>query len=252
MSLAEILKRTEKVLVDNSPSILTGIAVAGTVTTAILTARSTLKADRYLREEMAGWEVEVMEPRQKIQLLWKFYIPPALSCGLTVFAIIGANQIGNRRAAAMAAAYSISEKAFEEYKAKVVDKLGEGKERSIRDEIMQDRISDDPPCTRDVIITDREVLCYDAYSDRYFESDMETIKKAQNDINYVILHDYYASLSDFYERLGITRTQYSDEIGWNLDRLLEIEFTTALTEDQRPCICINFKVQPIRGYHRLS
>jgi hypothetical protein len=249
MELADVAKRLERFVSNNSPSILSAVSVVGTVTTAILTGRATFKAAGVIREHTD----QQTPPREKLELIWKLYIPPVASGIGTVACIIFANRIGTRRAAAMAAAYSLSERAFEEYRHKVVERLGEKKERGIQDEIAQDRVLNNPPGKTEVIVTGRGlVLCYDMYTGRYFESDIEAIRKAQNDLNQKILNDYYASLSDLYDLLGLARTTTSDEVGWNCDKLLEITFSTTMSDDGRPCIAISFRVDPIRNYYRVS
>ena len=80
---------------------------------------------------------------------------------------------------------------------------------------------------------------------------METLKKAQNDTNYQVLNDVYASLGDFYSRVGLARTSISEEVGWNSNKLLELEFSTTMSEDGRPCISIGFHVDPVRNYHKV-
>ena len=259
MALSEIVKRVGKLASDNSPAILTAIGVTGTLTTVVLAVKAGMKAEQILQAEMddrvhkAGsiTRVEDFTPQEKVELTWTCYIPAAGSAVATIVCIILANRIGNRRAAALAAAYAISEKAFVEYKDKVVEKLGEKKEQQVRDEIAQDRITK-TPLGETVIIGTGSVLCFESFTGRYFLSDMETIKKAQNDTNYQILNDYYASLTEFYNRVGLPRTAVSDEFGWNSDKMLELEFSTALAEDGRPCLSINFAVTPIRDYYRIS
>lgn len=251
MNLAEIIKRAEKFTVDNSPVILTAIGVTGSLTTAYLTGKATFKAAELIQETKGRDEDLWMPADDKAKLIWKLYIPAASTAAITVIAIVGANRIGTRRAAAVAAAYTISEKAFVEYKEKVVEKLGEKKEQSVRDEIQQDRVKRRPVDENTVIVTGGgEVLCFDHFTGRYFKSDMESLKKAQNDLNYRILHHSYASLSDFYERIGLPATSFSEEVGWSSDQQLELLFSTCLSQDGRPCIAIDFDVSPIRGYHR--
>lgn len=192
-------------------------------------------------------------PRDKIKLVWKLYIPAAGMGVLTVAAIVCANRIGTRRTAAMAAAYSITEKAFTEYQDKVAEKVGQRKEQGFRDEIEQERITNNPVSTREVIITGGgNVLCYDKFTGRYFQSDVESLKKAQNDLNAQVLNDFYASLTDFYNLIGLKGTSMSDELGWNSDKLMQLRFSTVLSEDGRPCISIDFSVTPIRNYYKLN
>lgn len=260
MTLSEILKRTEKLVADNSPAILTAVGVTGVVTTAFLAGRASFKAARLIddyedqiREGQRANLVPDFSTKEKIQVTWKLYIPAVGTGILSITAIILANRIGTRRAAAVAAAYSLSEKAFAEYKTKVVEKIGTHKDDSIRAEVAQDRVNANPISSREVIITGNgDVLCYDSITGRYFNSNIETLRKAQNDINKIIIQDMYASLYDFYTLIQLPPTPYSNEVGWNVDGLLELEFSTVLAEDGRPCISLDYRIFPIREYHRLQ
>jgi hypothetical protein len=237
---------------NNSPVILTAIGVTGVVTTAILTGKATIKAV-YLLEEEAMHREQPISDKETFELVWKLYIPAAGTGLLTIVAIIFADRIGSRRAAAVAAAYTITEKAFAEYRGKIVEKLGNTKEQSFRDEIAQDRVDRNPPDSAQVIIAGGgSVLCFDSYTGRYFLSDLETIKQAQNTINYRILHDSYASLSDFYERVGLPSTAISDNVGWNSDKQVELNFSATITESGKPCIVIDFHVMPIHNFDRFN
>ncbi|SRR6266540_517707 len=256
MTLMALAKQAEKLIADRSPMILTAIGVTGTITTAVLTGRATLKARLLLQNVDPIYDPhnphDAFTAKEQFLCVWKVYVPPVAVGALTVASIISANQIGTRRAAAMAAAYAVSEKAFVEYKEKVLEKIGENKERAIRDDIAQDQVNKNPITSQEIIITGGGgVLCYEPYTGRYFHSDMESLKKAQNDLNYQVLNNYYASLSDFYDLVGLPRTEMSDEVGWNSDDILELAFSVVLSEDGRPCISINFKTVPIRNYSRV-
>lgn len=256
MDFRPILKRLEKATIDNSPAILTAIGITGTVTTAYLTAKATLKAHALLREEVARVNHGIPQSRQTeptrkdvFLMTWKFYIPAATTGVVTIAAIFGANRVSTRRAAAMATAYSISERAFSEYKEKIVEKIGENKERAYRDEIAQERVEKNPVDEKTVIITGGgEVLCYDQFTGRYFKSSMEAIRQAENKLNHVILHDGYASLTDLYYELGLSPTSFSDEVGWTSDYLLDIKVSTTMSEDNRPCLSIDFDIRPSRYF----
>ena len=255
--LGELAKRFEKLVTDNSPSILTAIGVTGALTTAYLTGKATLKAANLIQYgeygSIGNTKHRDFNTKDKAKLCWKFYIPAAVSATLTVAAIISANRIGSRRAAALAVAYSVSERAFEEYRNKVVQRLGDKKEQSLRDEIATERINRNPVDNKMVIITGRgEVLCYEEFTGRYFNSDMEALRKAQNDINEQVINDSYAALSDLYTLLGLPQTTNSDEVGWNLDRLLKLTYSYVGAEDGTPCISVGFSVFPVRFYNRLS
>ena len=256
MTLSHILGRTSKALTDNSPAILTGLAVAGTVVTAYLTGKATVKAVQIL-QDTDKYEEETHETRltarEKVELVWREYVPAAGTLVATVAFVVGANRIGARRAAGLAAAYALSERTYDANKDKIVEKLGERKEQAFRDEIAQDRVTQNPPPVNLLAYEETgSVLCCDLFTGRYLLSDMESLRRAENDINYMVMHDYYASLSDFYDRIGLERTSMSDDFGWNADKMMELEFSHALTPSGKPCLTFNFRVAPIRGYHRLQ
>lgn len=258
-TLREILTRGGKLAADNSPAILTAVGVTGALTTAYLTGKASFKASNVIfqvrLDKTERWNDEPyeMDIKEAMKLVWKLYIPAGITAALTISAIIGANRIGTRRAAALAAVYAISERAFEEYKEKVIEKIGGTKEQQVRDSIAQDQISRNPVGSQEIIVAGAgTVLCYEAYTGRYFLSDMETLRKAQNDVNAQVLNDSYASLTDFYDLVGLPHTDNSDEVGWNSDKLMELKFSAVLTEDGRPCMSISFTVSPVRHYYRLQ
>lgn len=252
-SVRNYVKIAEKYAIDNSPGILTAVGVTGTVATAVLTGKATLRyqalrLDARLAQEDPN---EKIEPRVLAPIMARCFAPPVIVGGLTIGAIIGANHIGTRRAAAMAAAYTISEKAFSEYKEHAIEALGEKKEAAVRDRIAQKRVDENPPSENNVLIIGTgEVRCLDLWSMRYFDSSVEAIKSAMNYTNYQVNNQGYASLTDFYDNVGLVRTAESDEVGWTSDKLLELEFSTALSPDGRPCVTFNFQTIPVRDYHR--
>jgi len=258
MKLGILAKRAGKLAGDNTPAILTAIGVTGAITTAYLTGKASFKAAEILALERNQFleghtedEFEDIPFKEKMDLVWKLYVPAAASAVLTVTAIISANHIGTRRAAALASAYSLSEKAYGEYKGKVLEKFGEKKEQTVRDELAQDKVNKTPSTKQEIILMPHEVLCFDAFTGRYFKSDMETLRKAVNDINEQVINNTYAPLTDYYDLIGLARTDESDEIGWNTDELLKVDYSTTLSDDGRPCISITFSARPVRNYSRL-
>lgn len=261
MNFGGLAGRIGKLVADNSALVLTAMGAAGTLATAYLAAKASFEAAEVIQQETdqrvqeAGGHVIDAVPltnREKTRLVWEFYIPAASTAALTVSCIILVNRIGTRRAAAMATAYAISDKAFEEYRAKVKEKFGHRKEESVRTDVMQDRVKKDPPTKDRIIMTGNgEVLCRDEFSERYFRSTVHDIKKAVNDINFKIINENYASLGDFYEMIGLKPTSYSEELGWTTERLLELSEGTTLTEDDQPCFTFNFSAAPIRNYYRI-
>lgn len=253
-SLVSRLKVVEKLAVDNSPVLLTAIGVAGTIGTAILTHRAATRAEIWRNNQMRRVEDGTrFEPdkREQFDNTWMLYIPPVVSGVATVSAIVLANHIGTKRAAALAAAYTISEKAYTEYREKVVERIGEKDERQIRNNVAQDRVRQMPPTEGNVLmVAGGDHLFMEMYTSRYFRSDIETIRKAVNEINFRINTHGYASISDFYDLVNLSHTAVSDEMGWNSDKLMDVEYNAVLSDTGQPCVAINFMTGPVRDYSR--
>lgn len=254
-SLVDLARNAEVLVARNSPAILTAVGVAGTVFTAVLTGRGAVRAYKIAQDNrliaMFPDVPEDLTLREQIPLVWKEFIPPALVGTGTIAAIIMANRIGARRTAAVTAAFAITERAYDEYKDKVVELHGEAKERKVRDAIAQDRIEEVAEVRELPAASDGKVLCLDAYSGRTFYSTVEEVKAAQNWVNYELLNNMHASLTDFYGRVGLARTQISDDLGWNCDRQLELDFTWGSTDDQKPCCVVTFHNRPFPNYYKL-
>jgi hypothetical protein len=258
VNIGAIVKRAQKATADNAPTILTALGVTGLITTAVLTGKASFKAGKIIHERNESTKNSLgdlsheinMTSREMADITWKLYIPAAATGAVTIACIVSANHISTRRTAALASAYSITQEAFREYREKIVEKVGEKKEQQARDEIAQESVSKNPPPAT-LILSDDKVLCKDMHTGRYFQSTLEDIKKAINDTNYQILNNDYASLSDFWDRIGLEKTSESDEIGWNTDCKLEVVFSSALTEKNQPCITIDFRTIPVRGYWSL-
>jgi hypothetical protein len=262
-SLGELFGKASYFLNDNSASILTGVGVAGVITTSVLTGKAVLRADELIdnahlerairvKAEFGDKAFDKMEPltrEEKLKLTWREFIPPIIMGTTTILAIVLANRLASKEIAALAAAYTISDKALQEYKEKVVEKLGPGKEQAIRDEIVAKKLAEHPVESSEIIIIGNgEVLCYDVYSGRYFMSSVEAIKQAENKINFEIVNCNYASLSAFYDELGLPPNGMSDVLGFNLDNRLEIKFSSHLSSDNRPCVAMEYHFPPVPDY----
>lgn len=256
----DILKPAQKLITDNSAAILTGVGIAGTVTTAVLTGKASFRAVRVLDSYQAVFDLENSDsstPPQTLPLQAKVIrvaplYAPAVGAGITtITAIFFSYKISSQQSAALAAAYGISEKAFQEYKDKVVEKIGEKKENTIVESLAQDRVNENPIEGKEVIVIGAgDVLCFEELTGRYFKSTIEAIKAAENKINHEVLNSGYSSLGAFYDELGLPATALGDQLGWNMDHLLDVTYSATFATDGVPCISIGFKADPIPDYSR--
>ena len=256
LKINELVKTVQSVLAKRSPEILTGIGIAGMITTTVLAVKATPKAllliedEKQAQNENKSDDAIRLKPIEVVKVTWKCYIPTVLTGIASTACLIGASSVNFKRNAALATAYQLSATALTEYKEKVSEVIGERKERDIRDRIAKDKIDNNPVGNHEVIITGNgDTLCYDTYAGRYFKSSIDKIKKAENELNRLMLKDMYVSLNEFYDELGLKHTKLGDDLGWNLDDgFIEIEFSSQLSEDGTPCLVINYTVSPNYNY----
>lgn len=234
-----------KLVKANAPEILTAVGVGGVITTAILTAKATLKAEKIIDNKALKADVTTKKDlvKEVVKSTWKCYIPPVISGAGTIAAIIATQKVGSRRTAAAVTAYSLTEQAFTNYRGKIAEEIGKGKELRVRDDLAQEKVTANPPNKLgEVLVVGRgNVLCFDARSCRYFRSSMEDLKRAENDINFQLNHERYMSLSEFYALIGLAITKESVYNGWNLGRgLMELDITATIADSDEPCLVVDF------------
>ncbi len=237
MSIKGMIHTASRTVKRNSPVLLSSTAITGVVTTAYLSGKASIEASDELRNY--GYNKETR--KEQFGLVWKLYIPTAASGLMTIACIIGTTRISSNRAAAAQAAFVITERAYSEYRNKVVEEYGTRKDQTIRDSIAEDRVKKNAPPSAEVLVTGPgNVLCCELHTGRYFSSDMETLRKAQNDLNSRLLGHDTCSLDDFYWLVGLNGTSNSGDLGWTSEKLMVLDFSTVLTEDGRPCLAFEY------------
>ena len=270
-SILKVFKTIKAGTIKHTPEILTGVGIAGMITTTVLAVKATPKAlmlidskkqeifDELDPSEVPGNNTNYkdlqLKPIEVVKVAWKLYIPAAVTCVASVTCLIGASSVNAKRNAALATAYELSKTALADYKEKVVETVGEKKEEIIREKVAQKKVDENPPSKSEVIITGSgDVLFLEPVSMRYFKSDIENIRKIINDLNYRLTTgmEEYISLSEFYDEIGLSHTAQSDDIGWNIyrDGQINIDFPAAKNEKGEPCLMLEYNVEPRYDYHR--
>lgn len=252
LNVAKIIKEIETVITKHSPEILTGIGIAGMVTTTVLAVRATPKAMRLIEDKRNEAATEKLSAAETVKTTWKCYIPAVVTGAFSISCLVGASATNFRRNAALATAYKLSETALNEFREAVTETIDEKKLQDVRDKVAEKRIEKNPVSKTDVIMTDKgTTLCYDSLSGRYFYSDMDSLKKAENELNRQIINNMYQSLNDFYDLLGIEYSRMGDEVGWNLDNgTIELSFSSQLADDGRPCLVVDFNHAPEYNFYK--
>ena len=259
MQLKAIFTDLSKAARKHSPEILTGVGIAGMISTTVLAVRATPKAlmliEEKKREKKFAGEQPELTKVEIIKTAWKPYIPAAVTGVASVACLVGASSVNARRNAALAAAYALSETTLADYKEKVVETIGEKKAQEVKDAIAKDQIEKNPPSKSTVIATDKgETLCYDSISGRYFKSDIEYIRRAVNNLNERLLFDTHVSLNEYYDEIGLEEIfPMGEDLGWTVDPdsankgLIELDFSSQLTEGI-PCLVVGFSNAPRYDY----
>ena len=260
--VTKFIKNVKTGMKKRSPEILTGIGIAGMVTTVVLAVKATPKALE-LMEEIETPLVEKNEdefiieelyakptPKQVVKATWKCYIPAAITGVASITCLIGASSVNAKHNAALVTAYQLSTTALNEYKAKVVETIGEKKEAKVREEIDKDRLKNDPVAGKEIFITSTgNVRFYDAMASRRFTSDIDSLRKIENNLNKRMRDEVYISLNDLYREIGIDEITVGDENGWDIDKgYINMTFTPLIDDDGTPCIVMDYLVRPTYGY----
>lgn len=234
----------------HSSEVLIGIGIAGFISTTVLAVRATPKAIKLLDEKKSEFNKATLTAAETIKTVWKCYIPATISGVVSITCILGSAALSHNQKAALAAAYTLSENSFSDYREKALEALGEKKEKDIRDKVAEKHITENPVSNNEVIITGNgDTLCYDILSGRYFNSNIENIKRAVNEVNRRMRDELSISLNDFYYEIGLPNIKIGDKIGWNIDKgYVDITYSSKISENNVPCLVLNYICVPDYEY----
>lgn len=267
-NVTQMFKTMKSWSIKHSPEILTGVGIAGMITTTVLAVKATPRALQLIEEAEVRKHVDIhgdyrdlgREPLTKLETIkvaWKPYVPAAITGTLSAACLIGASATNYKRNAALATAYQVAATTLADYKEQVVESIGEKREKTIREKVAQKQVDRMPENQQQpVIITGYgDVWFIDPISNQEFQSDIERVRKTFNDLNYrmVVGMEEYISLSELYQELGIPKTSVSDELGWNLGKDGQIEFTmhACTRRNGQPALMLEYMVAPRRGFESL-
>lgn len=243
------LKQIGKFVDSNSPVILTGMGLAGMITTVVFGIKATPKAEKIIKCE----ESQLERPLTKVEIVkhtWKCYIPTVAMGAASAACIIGGQSVSLRRNAALAGLYAFTDNTLKEYQDKVIETVGEKKNTDILDGMAKDIVDQNPVNELNVIRAGGDHLCYDPLTGRYFRSDIELINRAVNNLNKCLIDDRYETLNDFYYLLGLPEVDsiVGEDLGWNTDKLLDLGFSSQLASNGEPCVVLRYDVAPKFDY----
>ena len=208
----------------NVPYILGGFGCIGVIATTVMAIQSTPKALELLEdaekekgEDLSKWEI--------VKAAGPIYLPVIITGIATVGCIAGAVILSERQQASLISAYGLLNESYMKYQRKVIENCGEETHTEILKAIAEE--------TKPVTITadnffglsnqgmaedfSEPRLFYEEFSGRYFEAPLEQVLLAEYHVNRNMALGALILLNDFYEFLGLERTDYGGEVGWYIN-----------------------------------
>lgn len=250
-TVLKLLTTTKDFFIKHSPEILTGMGIAGMITATVLAVKATpdaIKRVGKVKRNNGG----TISKTEEFKAVAPCYVPTVIITGVSIACLVGSNSINHKRNMALAAAYALSETTLTDYQAKMLETFGERNVQKVEDAIAKDKVEKNPVNDNEVIVTGKgESLCYDTISGRYFMSDLETIRQTVNELNAQLLEERFISQNEFFYALGLGPTGSGYELGWNYDHqgLIDVGYSAQMAADGRPCIALQYRVQPNFKYN---
>lgn len=251
MDFNTLIARTGDTVKEHSPAILASLGVAGIATTGFLAYQA---GRAYGRAEIEATHIldtnhHTLTGKEKFEMGWKRLVLPMSVGAITALSIVSGATISAHRQAALMSALALTETAFRDYRNKSIELNGKTKEQKVVEAVAQDRVNK-AEGAEIVFIGDDKVLCFESLTGRFFESTRTDIEKAEIEINRQILSEMYASQNEWYDQIGLSRVSNGDNIGWNNNTPLEVTFS-AVFKDDKPVMAIDYRFQPIIGFHKI-
>lgn len=252
------------------PEITVGVGIAGMITTTILAVKATPKSLRLIEAEKKRRNHEIKEEAKEsgkdtvglidrlsildtVKVAWKPYIPAMISGALSIGCIVGASTVHVKRNAALATAYQLAANTLSDYKEKVIETIGEEKEREVQKKVDAKKV-EKINSTEPSFVRKGKPLCIEPISGRPFEMDLEDVKAAINRLNYRLTGgmEECISLSEWYDEIGLKHTDVSDYMGWNIysDGLITVTEVPSSTDDGELCWVLEYAVLPHYKYEK--
>lgn len=254
-NLEKIFRPMIKQVSKHGPEIAVGVGIAGMITTTVLAVRATPKALKLLDEakrEKSGESIE-LKPVEVVKIAWKPYIPAMISGVFSIGCIVGASTVHMKRNTALATAYQLAANTLSDYKEKVIETIGEEKEKEIQKKVTEKRV-ESIKTTEPSFVRKGKPLCIEPISGRPFEMEIEDIKAAINKLNYRLTGgmEECISLSEWYDEIGLKHTSTSDYMGWNVysDGLITVTEYPSSTEEGELCWVLEYAVLPHYKYEK--
>ena len=239
----------------HSPEILMTVGITGMVASTVLACKATTKIDeiidevkykkeqidivmndeefkdRYTEEDKVN-DLTIIYTQSGVKLL-KLYAPSIILGALSIGCIVSGHKILKKRNIALAAAYTVVDKGFKQYRKNVVDRFGEELDKELRYNIKTKEVEKITKNEKGKEKVEKEVVAeldpstlaqYSPYA-RFFDAtsscfeknselNLMFLRRQQDWANEKLKRNGHLFLNEVYDMLGIPRSIPGQEVGW--------------------------------------
>lgn len=239
-----------------SPELFMAVGIVGAVTSTVLACKATLKVNDILEEkdenvgkihecldsncedyseEDSKKDLTIVYTQTGVKLL-KLYAPAIALGTISIASIISGHKILKKRNIALAAAYTVVDKGFKDYRKNVIERFGKDIDRELRynikakevEKTVVDKNGKEKKVKETVLEVESPLQGISEYA-RFFDetnSDAHTkdpeynlmfLRRQQDYANEILKHRGHLFLNEVYDMLSIPRTKAGQVVGWIYD-----------------------------------
>ena len=233
--------------VKNANKLFFGAGVGLGVACVVKAVKSKPKAD----ERVA--EIELDDPEDKVEKVVKtakavvpVYAPAAILGVGSIVCFGMSNRVLTKRQVGAAFAATTAESTLGYLADEVQDQLTPKKAQEAMENIGGRKLAEAPDPSDSVIEETGygNTLCYDAVCGRYFRSDMEHLRQAENLIVKLCASEMSASVDEYHCELNLKPARVDRMIGWCMDGIQpDMKYSTHLKGDT-PVLVVDYQIDP--------
>lgn len=246
----------------HSPEILVAAGVVGTVASAVLACKATLKVNAVLDEAKtniekiheatekgvtaAGEEYTAEDSKKDLAIVYahtggqfvKLYGPAVILGALSITGILKSHSILRKRNVALAAAYATERTCFKDYRKRLVERFGEDLDRELKynikakevEEVVINEDGTETVVKKTVEVVDPNTLgdfvrCFDETCTGWSkdaEYNFIFLKHKQAEANDILQRRGYLFLNEVFDMIGMQRSVIGQTAGWIYDEVAPV------------------------------
>lgn len=229
------------------PTILSVLASAGVVGTAVMAVLKTPEAMKRLEDA----KKDRLTKTETFLVIAPVYLPAAGMAAGTITCIMGANVLNKKAQASLISAMALADRSYKEYRQKVINMIGEDGDKEIIAEIAKDKLKN---VDLDEPLYDDEALFYESYSDQYFTAKFKDVREAAYHINRNMAIKSYVTFNEYLSFLPVKKKEIpgGKEIGWDIVEgydmygytWIDFRYDKTTLEDGMECWIISYPFMP--------